>query len=262
MRDALYGMPLWLLGLLLVLAVEGLSIAGLMVARRWILPRFDIRSEDSDFSSGITQSVMVFYGLIVALIAVSVWQKHSQVEDVVSAEAAAIASLWRDLGGYPSPQKETIRGGLKSYTDYTINVAWPRQRKGEVPRAGIDMLDRLQAQLFTFEPATEGQKLLHAETLRAYNHFILQRRLRLDAVVSSLPGVLWQVILIGATLSMGVSCLFKVSDARYHMLMVSLLGLFVALVTFVIFALDHPFRGDLGIPSDSYRLVFEQLMSP
>jgi hypothetical protein len=42
------------------------------------------------------QSVMVLYGLVAALTAVSVWSRHAQVSDIVSTEATAIASLWRE----------------------------------------------------------------------------------------------------------------------------------------------------------------------
>jgi hypothetical protein len=43
---------------------------------------------------------------------------------------------------------------------------------------------------------------------------------------------------------------------------VSLLATFIGLVIFMIFALDRPFRGDLGIRSDSYQLIYDQLMKP
>jgi hypothetical protein len=41
---------------------------------------------------------------------------------------------------------------------------------------------------------TEGQKLLHGETLGAYNQLIQARRLRLDAVGTGVPAVMWAVI--------------------------------------------------------------------
>jgi hypothetical protein len=46
------------------------------------------------------------------------------------------------------------------------------------------------------------------------------------------------------------------------MLQVQLLAAFIGLVIFMIFALDHPYRGDLGIPSDPYQLIYDQLMKP
>jgi hypothetical protein len=39
-----------------------------------------------------------------------------------------------------------------------------------------------------------------------------------------------------------------------------LLATFIGLVIFMIFALDRPFRGDLGLRPDAYQLIFDQLM--
>jgi hypothetical protein len=123
-------------------------------------------------------------------------------------------------------------------------------------------MNRFQAVLIGFEPATEGQKALHGETLRAYNQMIQARRLRLDSVNTGLPAVMWVVILAGALIGLSSSFFFKVEDARLHQIQVLLLAAFIGLVIFMIFALDHPFRGDLGVPSDPYQLIYDQLMKP
>jgi hypothetical protein len=51
-----------------------------------------------------------------------------------------------------------------------------------------------------------------------------------------------------------------VEDARLHGIQVLLLATFIGLVIFMIFALDRPFRGDLGLRPDAYQLMFDQLM--
>jgi hypothetical protein len=262
MLDSLFDLPIWLTGLSLIVVLGCVSLAGLIATRRWVLPRLRIQPDDSNFSSAITQSVMVFYGLVVALIAVSVWQRNGQVSDIVSGEATAIAALWRDFGGYPEPERETLRTTLRGYTEQILNEAWPMLHKGQIPRGGVEWMNRLQGTLYTIEPASEGKKILHAETLRAYNHLILMRRMRLDAADTALPGILWLVIILGAFVCMTSAYFFRVEDYRFQALMVVLLALFVSLVIFVVFALDRPFRGDLAVSSDSYRLVYDQLMKP
>ena len=121
-------------------------------------------------------------------------------------------------------------------------------------------MNRFQALLNRFEPATEGQKLLHGETLRAYNEMIQARRMRLDSVSTGLPAVMWAVIIGGAFISLSAAFFFKVEDARLHGLLVALLAVFMGLVIFMIFALDRPFRGDLGLPPDPYQLIYDHLM--
>ena len=198
MIDFLFLLPLWLLAVVLNVWLMGTALAGLWIARRWILPRLRLAYDDAYFTAAVVQSAMLLYSLIAALTAVGVWQKNSEVADIVSAEATAIASLWRDLGGYPQPQRDTTRDVLRGYTDQVIREAWPLQRQGRIPRQGVEWMDRLQAQLFAFEPATESQKIAHAETLRAFNNLVQQRRQRLESVQAGLPGVMWCVLLPGA----------------------------------------------------------------
>jgi hypothetical protein len=62
---------------------------------------------------------------------------------------------------------------------------------------------------------------------------------------------------------MGVIVLFLffyTEDAHFQgLLLVGLAG-FLAMVLFVIIALDRPFSGPLGIPPDSYQLIYDHHM--
>ena len=256
----LFDIPVWVVGLLLAMVMGGLAAAGLLWARRRILPRFQFSEEDGHFTSTIVHSVMVFYALTVAMIAITVWETYDAAAKIVSTEATELATLYRDASAYPPPTRAQLQETLRDYTDYVIRESWPEQHKGLVPRGGVERIHRFQRILTEFEPATEGQKLLHAETLRAYNKMIEARRMRLDAVQTALPGLLWTVIFMGAGLAVAASYFFRVRDSRLHMTLVVLLTTFIAMVIFVVFAFDRPFRGDMGIESEPYELVYDQLM--
>jgi hypothetical protein len=206
------------------------------------------------------QCVMVFYGLAVALIAVNVSQTYSDVSKIISGEASALNALYRDVSSYPEPIRLDLQRDLRDYTHQVIHDAWPLQRRGKTPTAGFALMTSFQAALNKFEPATEGQKILHGEALRAYNLLIQARRIRLDAASTRLPTVMWGVIVAGAFISLSASFFFKVEDARLHGILVTLLAVFMGLVIFMILALDRPFRGDLGIGPEPYQLIYDQLM--
>jgi hypothetical protein len=89
---------------------------------------------------------------------------------------------------------------------------------------------------------------------------MITRRMRLDSIGTGLPAVMWPVILIGALISMTGCFFFKVEDVRLHLVMVVLLAMFIGLVIFMILALDRPFRGNLGLGSEPYQLIYAQLM--
>ena len=258
--DLLFTMPHWLLAIVLNAWLIGTAMAGLWIVRRYVLPRLRLRYDDAYYAAALVQSAMLLYGLVAALTAVGVWQRHSQVSDVVSSEATAIASLWRDLGGYPPPLRDSAQDTLRGYTEQVINGAWPMQQRGEVPSEGVEWMDRLQSQLFAFEPVTESHKVLHAETLSAFNQLVQQRRQRLDSVRGGLPPVLWAVLLPGAMGCLVLCLFFQVDNMWFQALMLVGVAGSLAMVLLVIIALDRPFAGRTGITAESYQLIYDHHM--
>src|SRR5215213_6914011 len=260
MFESLFDIPLWIAGSVILGVLCLFAVFGLLLVRRRVLPRLRIDGADSEFTGAMMQSVMVFYGLAVALIAVTVFETYSDTSKVVTGEATALNALYRDVTSYPEPIRPRLQEELREYTRYVIEEAWPMQQRGQVPSGGFERVSNFQAILASFEPTTEGQKLLHGETLRAYNSLIQARRMRLDAVGTVLPKVMWAVIILGAFISLTSAFFFKVEDARLHIFEVLLLAVFIGLVIFMILSLDRPFRGDLGVGAEPYQLVYDQLM--
>jgi hypothetical protein len=121
-------------------------------------------------------------------------------------------------------------------------------------------MDDFQAMLYSFEPATQGQMALHSETLRAYNHLIENRRLRLDSVKSGLSTTMWIVIWLGAAISIGVAYFYRITDVKLHSALVILMAGFLALVLFMITINDRPFYGSVSLSPDPYRLILNHVM--
>src|ERR1044072_127883 len=129
-------MPVWLYevqprmaALIMVIFIESLAMIGLVLARRFVLPRLHYHDGANDAVSGTVQAIGVFYGITVGLIAVGVWNTNSNASELVSREAAAIGFLYRDVSGYPSPVCDELRGKLRDYTVFVIDEAWPAQQK-------------------------------------------------------------------------------------------------------------------------------------
>ena len=259
-------MPLWaynippiLLALIMVAIVEAISLTGLFLVRRFVLPR--LRSHDgiNDAVSGAVQAIGVFYGITVGLIAVGVWDTNTNASDLVSNEAAAIGALYRDVGGYPAPLKETLRSGLHTYTRGVIERDWPAQRAGRIEDSGIQILDDFQSALFAFEPSTPGQVSLHTETVRVYNVLSQCRRMRVNAVLGGLSRVMWAVIWIGAAFSISVAYLFHIEDPKIHAMLVALMAGFLAIVLFMVVINDKPFYGYVSTSPEPYQRMSDRM---
>ena len=261
-------MPIWFYeirplysAIIMVVFVETLSLMGLLLTRRLLLPRFRYSEGINDAISGTVQAIGVFYGITVGLIAVGVWNTNSNASDLVSQEASAIGGLYRDVSGLPSPLRETLQVKLGEYTRTVIDQEWPVQEKGKIPLEGTRILNDLQLKLFTFEPTTPGQTQLYGEALRAFNRLAESRRLRLNAVTSGLSGTMWGVIWVGAVLSIGVAYLFKIEDAKMHAVLVGLMGGFLAVLLFMISINDKPFYGAITVSPEPYQMMLERIQA-
>lgn len=257
----LYELSPWRVALIILVVVEVLSLVGLFVARRFLLPSLRFHEGINDAVGGTVQTIGVFYGITVGLIAVSVWHTNSASTDLVSQEAASIGALYRDVSGYPPAIREELRAKLRDYTVFTIEQAWPSQKKGQILDGGTQILDDFQSTLFSFQPSTMGQGALHQETVRAFNNLSENRRLRIGAVLAGLSEVMWAVIWIGAAFSIGVAYFYKIEDPRIHAILVALMSGFLAVVLFMIVINDKPFYGYVSITPDPYQLVLDKVMT-
>src|SRR3954462_5797980 len=110
--------------------IEAVSLAGLLLSRRFVTPRLRYNAGVNDAISGTVQAIGVFYGITVGLSAVGVWNTNSGASELVSKEASSIAALYRDVSAYPSPLREELRAEPRKYTECVIDEAWPAQQEG------------------------------------------------------------------------------------------------------------------------------------
>src|SRR5947209_10568794 len=115
--------PLLILGPTIIVSLSVASLLFLLLVRRFVLPRLRVTEGDSEFAGAIVQSIMVFYGLALALIAVNVWQTYNDVSKTVSQEAISFAALYRDVSGYPEPIRGKLQAEVRGYVDQIIQRA-------------------------------------------------------------------------------------------------------------------------------------------
>jgi len=256
----IYDLPNWLLCVGIISVVASLALFGLFITRPIVRRIVGSSSKHNDVVSYFLGSIGVFYGLALGLIAVATWENYTEVDKVVSMEAAAVASLYRDLDGYPQPLRERLETMMRDYTRVVIDKEWPAHKQGIALEDGDVILDRLENEVMSFEPTKEREKIAHGEVMQSLDTVVEQRRLRLQAVSTGLPAALWLVVVIGALLNGLLTYLFWVENLWLHALVIAILAIFIALLIFLTAAMDNPFRGEFSVSSDVFRTILEKVM--
>jgi hypothetical protein len=258
----IYDLQNWSLCLLIVGVFLGLSLLGLFASRPIVKRIVGASSTHNDVVSYFFAGIGVFYGLALGLIAVATWEDYTQIDGIVGKEAAAVASLYRDLDGYPQPLRGRLEAMMRDYTRLIIEKEWPAHRNGLALEEGDALIDDLENEVMSFEPAREREKIVQGEILRSLDTVQEQRRLRLQAVPTGLPAALWSVVLVGAVLNVGLTYLFWVPNVRLHAILVGVLAIFIALLVYLTAAMDNPFRGEFSVSPDAFQTVLENVMTP
>jgi hypothetical protein len=257
----IYDLPNGSLCALIVSIFVGSALLGLFITRPLVGRLVGASSRHNDVVSYFFAGIGVFYGLALGLIAVATWENFTEVDAVVSTEAAAVASLYRDFDGYSPPTRERFERHLREYTTIVIDKEWPAHKRGIAAEDGDAILETLENEVTNFEPKSEREKLIQAEVLRSLDTVLEQRRLRLQAVTTGLPAALWSVVLLGALLNGLLTYLFWVENVRLHALLVAIMATFIALLIFLTAAMDNPFRGDFSVSSEAFETILNKVMT-
>jgi hypothetical protein len=258
----IYDIPNWQLAVLIIGVFVAFALVGFAASRPLVRRLLNGSPAHNDIVSFFFAGIGVFYGLAMGLIAVATWEDYSDVDGMVSQEAAALAGLYRDLDCYPQPFRRAVEDRLRDYTRFILDKAWPAHQKGEAPEGGTVALDELKDQVLEFEPKSERDKIAHAQVLASLDGVIANQRLRLESVGTALPMSLWAVLLVGAALTIAFTYLFWVENVRLHAVLVAMLATFIGLLIFLTAAMDNPYRGEFSVSSDAFRVVLDNVMKP
>lgn len=261
--DSFHELPSAALAFLLVAFTIGISLLGLLLSARWFRKANIHRNLGNGPISALLSASIGVYAIAAGLTAVAVWENLVDASTNVGREVAAITVLFHSLDGYPETLQMQGKQMMEAYTRHIIDNEWPLHKRGDVPRGTLELLERAQKAFFAFEPGTEGQKIVHAEIVQAFNRIIEHRRLRLQTVQdTALPAELWMVVTLLGVIAIASCFLLRVESLRMHVLITSLVAAPIALLLFFIAVTDRPFQGGVHVSSKPFQTVLEEIIVP
>jgi hypothetical protein len=257
-----YGLPAPVSLPLFVGAFVVVSLA-IVIALRPIVRRLAGDHEEWDRVLGYAiASFGLFYGILLALVAVSVYTNFTTVHADVLSETSNLAALYRDTSGFPADQAAPMQQDLRDYVHLVIAQDWPLQQRGVVPDDGTSAVHAFQQHLFALDPRTPGDQALLSQTIQQFNEFVAARRDRVTDTTLALPDLLWGVLWTGAAINAVLLGLIQVRRATIHIVMAGLIAVYVGLLIYEIASMDHPYSGAIAIGPDDFRLLLTQVMAP
>ena len=243
--------------LAVLIAVGGsgaLAVAGLLVFHA-VVPH-KLRSLHNDLAGFVLAIVGVIYAVLLAFIAVAVWQNYTNVDDLVQMEANLVGDLYQDTIGLPPPVAQQLRQDLFDYTETVVRKEWPHMMAALPARLkGWRTLGNFHLTLVQLKSPDAPTLGVQTQMLETLDKLYDVRRGRFHAASSGLPAIVWWNLIVGAVILIVFSYLFGAPRLTMHAVMVGMLGSSIGLVLMLIVLLNNPFLGQSHVSVEPFQAL-------
>ena len=223
--------------------------------RRWIHGERQV----NDVVIFVAANYGLIYAVLLGLLTVGTFETTKGLQEHIESEAMSLSTMYHSADGYPEPMRGTFRAELRDYTHYVIDKDWPAHRQAKIPNGGEHRLAAIRDTLFSFQPASKTDEFLHSEIIREFNAMNNSWEQRLSAVSSSMPAVLWWVVILGGIVSIVFLWMLHM-DFVAQIMLGGLTALFLGIMTFLIYAMDHPLQGAVSVTPEAFQAMYDLVM--
>lgn len=240
----LYVSPL-VLGTVVVLVSVTLSIAGLLIVRRFISDEH--LKPHNDVAGFFFGTVGVIYAVLLAFTVIVVWGNFDKAKANVDMEGSCISSLFRNTSQLDRAFANEAFPVIVEYVRATVTYDWEATSRGEISPRMFDTQSKLWRLFGSYSPKTKTEEVFFTMAVQKLNDLGDVRRMRLLASRAGVNAVLWLVLIIGGIITVVFTFLFESGDLRIRIIMTALLSALISLVLFTILEFNYPFSGRLSI---------------
>lgn len=234
------------------------GFVALALAIGYVVARFtsrEIRTAHNDRAGFILAVIGVIYAVLLAFVAIGVWERFQQAEVRSYEEADSLATVYRDAGSFPESPK--LRAILRAYVIAVIREEWPRMRRGAKVGLSSALLEDADRAVRSLPVGSARLADIHSQMLAAMDTALMDRQTRLTVDSGGINGIMWTVLIIGAIVTVAFTYLFGFDATLMQELMIGGLSFLIGLVLFLIMALDYPFRGSIAVAPEAFRALLE-----
>jgi hypothetical protein len=246
-----------LLGLLIVGGSVILAHFGLRAVRRKIsVETLKKHHEVAGFIIGVLGAV---YAVLLAFVAVAVWNQFEAADATVVQEANYLNDLSHMALGFQLPVQQRVHESLRAYVRAATDEEWETMSRGEAGSGTQAAMEQIWQTYREIEPQTERENAMYAESLASLNGLSDSRRLRLHASQNDVPLIVKVLLWGGGLMTLAFTYFFGVENMRAQALMTAALATVLSFVLFLIVVLDNPFHGSVRVSPEPLQQSLIQI---
>lgn len=226
---------------------------------RIVSPRISVTHDDHDFLAPSQSIVGGIYGVLLAFVVVVSWQNYATLNESMQNESIGLLELWRETRYFEDDQQQKLQKAIVDYVDSIKSYEWPLMKHG------ASVLDNhvyrnLWDSVNNIVPNTDVQKDFLSHVISELEDINKARRLRLFAVESHIPDILWVFLITVAVYLISVTILYEKAHIRLRILIAALQSFIIVFAFYLISNFNHPFQGILEVSGEKMEIVTDLIL--
>jgi hypothetical protein len=232
------------------------AVIGFRIA---LLYRPQDRIEEHNDTYGVYFGMVgLLYAILLAFVVVVAWEQFNSAEESTHTEVTRLSNLFRDSEPLPNTDQNRIQNALVVYVQNVIDREYEAMADGESDGPTEEAYEAIWTGFYNAEVPGDGPAAsFYDSAVGRLNELGEARRLRILSSQSTIPLPLWILLLGGGLFTLSWLFPFYMGDTRVQTLAVGSVGAFTGFVLFLIYALQHPFAGDIAIDPSVYQSLLD-----
>lgn len=222
-----------------------------------ILPFGQIAESGEGFGS-FCNVIGVLYAIVLGYVLVNVYETYSTAGEKVEAEASLLIDLLRDAEGLPMLQGLKLRKATVDYIDSVVEKEWPYMvKEGDFHPETFEKFGEVYRKASKIRCETDEQRLFLGEIVGRLGDLSATRRERIQVSSERVPDVLWAMMLGVGMITFLMAFFFPVESTKVRTAFLCATAAVMTFTTLLIFVMDRPYKGSLGIKPNSLVKIRE-----
>jgi hypothetical protein len=242
--DIFASLPVYVGGPIFVLGFVAIAVSGSLLAHRFF-PK-GVLEDHNDIAGFMFAVVGVVYAVLLAFLAIAVWERFDSAETRVHDEANQLVVAYRRVDAFPD-QRAELRKKMLRYANLVVTDEWPKMNTGRGSERVNALVEEIAFQARHLNARTPTQQDLLTSVIDGLQATMMDRNDRLLLSSRGLNAFIWTILFFGAAAVIVFSYLFAFKSSGAQAAMIGLLAFTLALVLYLIAVIDYPYRGDVRI---------------
>jgi len=231
------------------------AVLGLVFVRRHV--PLEQLTEHHEVAGVCFAVVGGLYGIILAFVLVSSWERYEAARAQTEVEASAAADLYRHGEGFSEPTRSRLHAAIIDYTRSVIDDEWQAMDEGHASDATQERYYAVWRSVIDARPTEPWEVALYQSTLEKLDDFADGRRNRIFYMESGLPGVIWVFLLAFGVATVCFTYLFGMPRLLPQVVITVVLAATIAWTLALVRETQMPFSGGLRVSDRAFRVALE-----